>query len=91
MKADILQILSQESLKKSQLRRRLCKAKGDQEHFNRALADLKREGSIKKEMGGKLSLQELEIKTGILSLSVGGYGFVNPSDKSTTKIVTHAM
>ena len=84
MKADILQTLSQESLKKSQLRRRLCKAKGDQEHFNRALADLKREGSIKKEMGGKLSLQELEIKTGILSLSVGGYGFVNPSDKSTT-------
>lgn len=84
MKAEILQILSQESLKKSQLRRRLCKAKGDQEHFNRALADLKREGSIKKEMGGRFSLQELEIKTGILSLSVGGYGFVNPSDKSTT-------
>lgn len=84
MKAEILQILSKESLKKSQLRRRLCKAKGDQEHFNRVITELKREGAIKKEHGGQLSLQDLETKTGILSLSVGGYGFVNPTDKSTT-------
>ena len=38
----------------------------------------------KKEFGGKYSLQKSQLVTGTLSLSAGGYGFVNPEDKSTT-------
>ncbi|WDE95886.1 ribonuclease R [Lentisphaera profundi] len=84
MKAEILQILSKETLKKSQLRRRVCNAKDELEQFNSVISELKREGAIKKEFGGKYSLQESQLVTGTLSLSAGGYGFVNPEDKSTT-------
>ena len=86
MKADILKLLEQQKLKKSQLRRRLCRHHGDQEAFNRALTELRREGRVAKEHGGKMSVQQMQTKQGVLSLSTGGYGFVNPEDEKHTTI-----
>ena len=91
MKQLILDILKDhpdgKGLKKSQLQRRCCEKKGDEELFIRSINDLIREATIQKNPGGSYTLSTLEQKTGKLALSAGGYGFITPDDDSETIFV----
>ena len=88
MKQRILDTLkdnpASKGLKKSQLQRRCCEKKGDEELFIRTINELIREAAIQKNPGGNYTLSELEQKTGVLALATEGYGFMNPDDESET-------